>query len=57
MQDLDQQALAAAEVVVDLREVDARLLGHRARARAGVPVRDQHLPRRIDDPLTRRLRP
>ena len=48
---LDEQALLAAEVVVDEREAHARPVGHRARARAAVPVLDQHLARRVDDPV------
>ena len=49
LQHRDQQALLAAEVVVDERERDAGLLRHRARARAAGAVLDQHLARRVED--------
>ena len=52
---LDQQALLAAEVVVDEREAHAGPVGHRARARAAVAVLDQDVARRVDDPVSRGL--
>ena len=50
----DQQALLAAEVVVDEREADAR--PRSATARVLVPpcaVLDEHVARRVEDPVRR----
>ena len=50
-----RRPLPAAEVVVDEREAHPRAVGDRARARAAMPLLDQHLAGRLDDPVAGRL--
>ena len=57
LEDLEQQALLAAEVVVHEREPHARLVGHGPRAGGRVAALEQHVARRVDDPPARRLAP
>ena len=55
LEDLEQQTLFAAEVVVHEREPHARLVGHRAGAGRGMTALEEHVARCVDDPPPRRL--
>ena len=55
LEDLEQEALLAAEVVVHEREPHARLVGHRAGAGGGMAALEEHVARCVDDPPARRL--